>query len=159
MPLRRQCGGKSGGVAGKARLIVKVLAAAAGIVVAVAVANYIYLYRSELKTFFSTPEPPSAAALDKAIEEAYARIEPVKVSTSNLEAGTQDLRRDRVVIGKKASLIRANYEITSAVERAGGRIVSGAEGADDKGRETSVTLGVSDGTRLIREIRIERGKK
>jgi hypothetical protein len=159
MPPRRQSGGKGGGRRGRIKLVAKVLAAAAVVVIAVVAANYVYFYRAELKHFFSTPKPPDAATLDKAIEAAYARIEPVKVSTTSLAAGTQQVKHDRVVIGKKASFLRANYEITCAVERAGGRIASGVESTDDKGRETSVNLTVSDGQTVVREIRLERSKK
>jgi len=159
MPPRRQSGGKGGGRRGRTKLIAKVLAAAAVIVLAVVAANYVYFYRAEIRHFFSTPRPPDAVTLDKAIEAAYAKIGPVKVSTTSLAAGTQQVRHDRVVIGKKASFLRANYEITCAVEKAGGRIASGVESTDDEGRATSVTLTVSDGQAVVREIRLERSKR
>jgi hypothetical protein len=159
MPPRRQSRSKGGGGRGRIKLIAQTLAVAAAVVIAVVAANYVYFYRAELKHFFSTPKPPDAATLDKAIEAAYARIGPVKVSTSSLAAGTQQLKHDRVVIGKKASFLRANYEITCAVEKAGGRISSGVESTDNKGQETSVTLTVSDGQAVVREIRLERSKK
>ena len=159
MPPRRQSSGKGGGVRGRLKLTAKILAAAAVVAMAVVAANYVYFYRADLRHFFSTPKPPDAATLDKAIEAAYAKLAPVKVSTTSLAAGTQQVKHDRVVLAKKASFLRANYEITCAVEKAGGRISSGIESTDDKGQETSVTLTVSDGRTVVREIRLERSKK
>ena len=159
MSPRRRSGGQGGGRRGKANLIAKLVAAAAVVAVAVIAANYVYFYRAELKHFFSTPKPPDAAALDKAITEAYARLKPVKVTTSPADPSAHQVARDRVEIAKAASLLRANSEITSAVEKAGGLIAYGIESSDNKGRKTGVTLAVSNGQTIVREISVERGKK
>ncbi|HVP58477.1 MAG TPA: hypothetical protein VMU02_10290 [bacterium] len=159
MPPRRQAGGKGGGRRVSVKLVAKILGAVAGIVIAVLVANYVYFYRADLKHFFSTAKAPDAAAIDKAIADAYTRIAPLKVSTTSLAAGTHQIKQDRVVIAKKGSLLRANYEITHAIEGVGGRIASGVESTDDKGHGASVTLAVSDGQMVVREIRLERSKK
>jgi len=159
MPPRRQSDGKGGGRRVRTKFVVKVIGAVAALVVAAVVANYIYFYRADIARFFSTPQLPDAAAIDKAVEDAYARIKPVKVTTSVLDAGTAQVKCDRVVIAKKASMFRANHEVTEAVERAGGRVTQGVESADAKGKESGVTLMVSDGRAVVREIRLERSRK
>jgi hypothetical protein len=159
MPPRRQSDGKGGGRRVRIGFVAKVIGAVAALVAATFIANYAYFYRADIARFFSTPKPPDAAAIDKAVDEAYARIKPVKVTTSVLEAGTARVKCDRVTIAKKASILRANCEITEAVEGVGGRIVQGVESADAKGKEAGVTLSVSDGSAVVREIRLERSKK
>ncbi len=159
MPPRRQSDGKGGGRRGRIRVVAEVLAAVVAVGFIAIVAYYCYHYRADLKRFFSTPKPPDIATLDKAIEDAYARIQPAKISTSSVAMGTRQTRYDRVEIPKKASLLRANFEITSAVEKAGGEILYGVESTDEKGRKTGVTLAISDGQGIVREIRLETGKK
>jgi hypothetical protein len=56
------------------------------------------------------------------------------------------------VLDRGGSVLRANLVITRAVERAGGDILYGVESTDRKRRWQTVTLGVSAGDSLIREI-------
>ena len=62
-------------------------------------------------------------------------------------------------IPKDSSLLRANAEITEAVEKAGGEVAYGIESSDEKGRKVAVTIGVSIRRDLVREIKIERSTK
>jgi len=62
------------------------------------------------------------------------------------------LPRDRVVLPGGASVLRANLTLTRAVERAGGTVLYGIESIDSKRRWQTVTLGISAGDSLIREV-------
>ena len=54
------------------------------------------------------------------------------------------------------TLLRANLIITRAVETAGGSISYGIESVDEKRRWKAVTLGITDGDSLVREVRLEK---
>lgn len=122
-------------------------------------AYQVHSHREELKRFFSNPPPPDPALVEEAIEEAYARIAPAKITTSQITIGARQVRQDRLLLPKTGSLLRTNAEIAAAVEKAGGEVAYGIESADEKGRKTGVTLGVSVQRNLVREIRIERSTK
>lgn len=148
MSSRRQAKAVGGIIAGA--ILVGAIAAAS---------SYVYYNRVELKRFFSNPPPPDTATVGRAIEEAYARIKPAKVTSSTAMVAGKAIPQDRVQIPKDSSLLRANAEITEAVERAGGEIAYGIESSDEKGRKVGVTLGVSIRRNLVREIRVERSTK
>ena len=111
-----------------------------------------YVFSSDIIDFFSPPPPPDPHAINRAIDSAFARIDPEDLSTSTMEVEDCELPRDRLVLPGTASALRANLEITRAVERAGGTILYGIESTDRKRRWQTVTLGVSAGDSLIREI-------
>lgn len=124
-----------------------------------AASSYVYYNRAELKRFFSNPPPPDEATVGRAIEEAYTRIKTTKVTSSTGLVGGKAITQDRVQIPKDSSLLRANAEITEAVEKAGGEVAYGIESSDEKGRKVAVTIGVSIRRDLVREIKIERSTK
>lgn len=159
MPPRRQSEGKGGRRWGGIRAAAKLAVAIVAIGFLAIVAYSCYYYRADIRRFFASPKPPDAVTLDRVIDDAYSRIKPAKVSTSTVDMGSRQLRCDRLELAKKASLLRANFEITSAVERAGGEILYGVESTDEKGRKTGVTLAVSDGQAIVREIKLERSLK
>jgi len=45
-------------------------------------ASYVYYNRATLKHFFSNPPPPDAATIGRVLDEAYARIQPTKITSS-----------------------------------------------------------------------------
>jgi hypothetical protein len=130
------------------------------LVICLAAVGYeIHGHRAEIKQFFSNPPPPDPVLVDTAIDEAYTRLAPTKITKSQATIGSRDVRQDRVLLPKTGSLLRANAEITAAVERAGGEVAYGIESGDDKGRKTGVTLGVSVRKNLVREIKLERSTR
>ena len=66
------------------------------------------------------------------------------------------MRCDLLELSRETSVFRANHEITHAVEKAGGRIEYGLDSSDERRRWRTVTLGISDGDSLIREIRLKK---
>jgi len=124
-----------------------------------AAASYVYYNRAALKHFFSNPPPPDAATIGRVLDEAYARIQPTKITSSMGVVAGKTIPQDRVQIPKAFSLLRANAEITEAVEKAGGEIAYGIESSDEKGRKVAVTLGVAIRKNLVREVRVERSTK
>ena len=112
----------------------------------------VYIFRADIADFFSPPPPPDAGAINRAVDSAFVRIDPTDLSASATEAEDREIPRDRLVLPGTASALRANLEITRAVERAGGTILYGVESIDPKRRWQTVTLGVSAEDSLIREI-------
>jgi len=163
MPLRRQSDGGEGRARGgrgrHTRVVVGIVLWALLAGCLAAGAHQTYSHRAELKHFFSNPPPPDPALIDAAIEEAYARIAPAKVTTSYVTIGDREVRRDRVLLPKTGSLLRANAEIAGGVEKAGGEVAYGIESADEKGRKIGVSLGVSIRKKLVREIKIEKSTR
>jgi hypothetical protein len=120
------------------------------VLIAIGVAAYILRY--EIVDVFSPPPPPEAEAIIEAVDSAFARIELLDRSTSTLQIEDHEIPRDRLVLAGDPAVLRANLEITRAVERAGGTILYGVESIDSKRRWQTVTLGVSAGDSLIREV-------
>jgi hypothetical protein len=110
------------------------------------------VFRGDIVDFLSPPPPPSIEAINSALDSALATIEPQEVSTSMVELDGHSILRDRMVLSGKTSVLRTNLAITRAVEKAGGSILYGVESIDWKQRWQTVTLGVSAGDSLIREI-------
>jgi hypothetical protein len=143
----------------RAKAVVGIVLGAILVGIAATAASYVYYNRAELKRFFSNPPPPDAATIARAIDQAYGRIKPTEVTSSMGTVAGKTVPQDRVQIPKTASLLRANAEITEAVEKAGGEIAYGVESSDEKGRKVAVTLGIAIRKNLVREVRLERSTK
>ena len=111
-----------------------------------------YVFRTDIVDFFSPPPPPDVAAIHKAVDSAFVVIDPQEVSAAPADMGNCEIPRDRVVLPNGASVLRANLTLTRAVERAGGTVLYGVESTDRKRRWQTVTLGISAGDSLIREV-------
>ena len=115
-----------------------------------------YWSRDDIRLRLLGPDRADAAVLSSELDRAYALIDPRTVSTSSITIEGRATRHDHLQISRDSSLIRANREITRAVERAGGLVLYGLESSDDRGLKQGVTLGISDGDSIIREIRLEK---
>ena|GEM_PF-2095906 len=130
--------------------VIKLIAAVA---VIIALAAVVYFSGDFLERLLK-PEPPDSAAIAAAVESAYVRIKPVSVSTSSSEIGGNAVRLDYVELSRSRSLLRANLEITRAVERAGGEVLYGIESRDEHRRKQFLTLGISNGEGLVCEVKL-----
>jgi hypothetical protein len=115
-----------------------------------------YLARGRIAEFLSPPPRADITLLNAAVDSACASLETRKTSSSIVDLGDHELTRDRLELPRTSSLLRANLIVTRAVERAGGEISYGIESMDESRRWQAVTLGVTDGDSLIREIRLEK---
>ena len=127
----------------------------AAIVVLLALAALVYFWRGAFARFLS-PVAPDGPAIAAAIDSAYMRIKPVSVETSSIDIDGRPVRCDYVRLSRSRSVLRANLEITSAVESAGGGVLYGIESYDEQKRKQFLTLGVAGGDSLICEIKIEK---
>jgi len=132
-------------VAGLIALIVVVLIVAAGC-----------LYKGRIVEFLSPPQRAELTVLNAAVDSACASLETRKTSSAPVDLGDREIARDRLELPPTSSLLRANLIVTRAVERAGGTVTYGIESQDEKHRWQAVTLGVTDGDSLIREVRLEK---
>lgn len=103
-----------------------------------------------------SPEVPDGAAIAAAVESAYVRIGPAGVTTSSIDLDGRLIRYDYVMLSRKGSLLRANLEVTRAVEKAGGGVMYGIESFDEPKRRQFLTLGISSGGSLMCEVRLEK---
>jgi len=124
------------------------------IIVCMAVAGY--LLRDRIVEYLSPPPRADITLLNAAVDSACASLETRKASTSTVDLGGHQLTQDRLELPGASSLLRANLIITRAVETAGGTISYGIESVDEKRRWQTVTLGITDGDSLVREVRLER---
>ena len=92
------------------------------------------------------------SAINRAVDSAFVVIDPQEVSAATTDIEDREIPTDRVVLPKGASVLRANLTLTRAVERAGGTVLYGVESTDRKRRWQTVTLGISAGDSLIREV-------
>jgi len=122
------------------------------VIVLIVLGTAAYLLRHDLVDFFSPPPPPDAGAIHRALDSAFVTLEPEEVTTADVEAEAGEVPRDRVVLSRGGSALRANLAVTRAVERAGGTVLYGIESIDSKRRWQTVTLGISAGDSLIREV-------
>jgi hypothetical protein len=122
------------------------------VVVVAGLAVAAYFFGGDILDFFIPPPPPDIIAINDAVDSAFVEIDPQDLSATIVELKDCCITRDRLVLGRGASALRANLEITRAVERAGGTIAYGVESIDRKRRWQTVTLGVSAGDSLIREV-------
>ena len=102
------------------------------------------------------PSRANPELLATALDSVYATL-PVKniITVTSQDDGT-GIRCDRLVLDSQSSIVRANLAITRAVKRVGGEVVYGVDSFDSRRRWQIVTLGISDGDSLIREIRLEK---
>jgi hypothetical protein len=156
MPPRRQSGGRAGKRKPSAKTLAGIAVAAIAVGAIAIAAYHFYQNRSEIGRFFARPRPADAATVERAIDDAYSRINPVKTSTSTVNVAGREIRRDRLELPKTVAIARANAEIATAVEAAGGEVAYGVESSDENARKVGVTIGVSVGKRLVREIRLEK---
>jgi len=134
---------------GKSRLLL-------GIIILGCLAIAAYSFREPVGRFFSRGERADIAVLAQAIDSTYTLIQPRTLSTSTVSLGGCDVRCDLVELSRETSILRANLDITRAVEKAGGEVVYGLDSTDERRRWQTVRLGISDGDSLIREIRLKR---
>jgi hypothetical protein len=139
--------------AGKHRKVTGGLFALA-IIICVAAAGY--LLKDGIVKYLSPPPRADVAALHASVDSACASLETRKMSSTTVDLGDHQLARDQLELPRASSLLRANLIITRAVERAGGAVSYGIESMDEKRRWQTVTLGISDGDSLIREVRLEK---
>jgi len=139
--------------AGKHR---KEIGALFALVVIVCIAAAGYLFKDRIVEFLSPPPRADLTVLNAAVDSACASLETSKTSSSTVDLGDHELTQDRLELPRTSSLLRANLIVTRAVERAGGSISYGIESVDEKRRWQTVTLGVTDGDSLIREVRLEK---
>jgi hypothetical protein len=111
-----------------------------------------YVFRADVVDFFSPPPPPDVSAINRAVDSAFVVIDPQEVASATADIEDCEIPTDRVVLPKGASVLRANLTLTRAVERAGGTVLYGVESTDRKRRWQTVTLGISAGDSLIREV-------
>jgi hypothetical protein len=126
----------------------------AAIVVLLALAALVYFSRGSFERAIS-PEFPDSAAIAAAVESAYVRIQPLGVDRSSLDMDGRRLRYDYVRLSRARSLLRANLELTRAVEKAGGGVLYGIESYDERKRKRFLTLGISSNDSLMCEVRLE----
>jgi hypothetical protein len=129
-----------------------VAALIAGCCVVVAV----YALKDQARTFFTYSHRADAAAVHHAVDSVCTVLQPRNVSTSTVAVGDCRVRRDRIQLERNGSIIRANHLLTRAVEKAGGVIVAGVESTDQGRRWQIVTLSISDGDSIIREVALEK---
>jgi hypothetical protein len=122
------------------------------VILLIALGTAVYLFRGDIVDFFSPPPRPDAAAINRAVDSAIVVIDPQEVKSARTDSGDREVPRDRAVLSKGASVLRANLVMTRAVEKAGGTILYGIESTDSKRRWQTVTLGISAGDSLIREV-------
>lgn len=104
----------------------------------------------------ASPDFPDSGAIAAAIDSAYVRIEPAGVTTAWRAMGPGRIRYDYVMLSRKRSVLRANLELTRAVERAGGGVAYGIQSFDEARRKQFLTLGILSGDSLICEVKLEK---
>jgi hypothetical protein len=102
------------------------------------------------------PDRPDGAAIAAAVDSAYARIQPVSVESSSIDMDGRPVRYDYVRLSRSRSVLRANLEITRAVENAGGCLLYGIESYDEQRRKQFLTLGIASGDSLMCEVKLEK---
>jgi hypothetical protein len=126
------------------------------LIVIICIAAAGYLMRDRIVEFLSPPPRADLTVLHAAVDSACASLETRKASSTTVDLGDHQLAQDRLELPAASSLLRANLIITRAAENAGGAISYGIESVDEKRRWQTVTLGITDGDSLIREVRLER---
>ena len=127
-----------------------------GLIIILCIAAAGYLYRDRIVERLSPPPRADVTVLNAAVDSACASLETRKTSSSAVDLGDHQLTQDRLELPGASSLLRANLIITRAVETAGGAISYGIESVDEKRRWQTVTLGITDGDSLVREVRLEK---
>jgi hypothetical protein len=130
--------------------------AVAAVILLVAIVAIAYAVSQPALRILNHRERADIALLNAAVDSACAAIEPREASVSTFDLGGHEVRYDLLELSRDTSVFRANREITGAVEKAGGRIAYGLDSSDGKRRWQTVTLGISDGDSLIREVRLKK---
>lgn len=146
MPRRKKRPRRTGGAIG-ALIAIILIVSAAGIV---------YLNWGRIAASLSPPPRADVATLNAAVDSACAGLETRRSSSEVIDLGDREITQDRFELPRTSSLLRANLIVTRAVERAGGTVSYGIESVDEKRRWQAVTLGITDGDSLVREVRLER---
>lgn len=120
-----------------------------------ALAALVYFSRGHMGRFVKH-EAPDSAALAAAVESAYVRIGPAGVQTSSIDLDGRRIRYDYVRLSRNRSVLRANLELTRAVENAGGSVIYGIESYDERKRKQFLTLGIAAGDSLMCEVKVEK---
>jgi hypothetical protein len=115
-----------------------------------------YAVRQPVRGLFVPEDRADVTVLHAAVDSACAAVRPARSTTSTIDLGGRDVRCDLLELPRDASVFRANREITLAVEKAGGRISYGLDSSDEKRRWRTITLGISDGDSLVREVRLKK---
>jgi len=102
------------------------------------------------------PRSADPEVLASALDSVYITLPVKAIKTLTPRDNETGIRCDRLVLDSQSSIVRANLAITRAVKRAGGEVVYGVDSFDSRRRWQIVTLGISDGDSLIREIRLEK---
>lgn len=126
------------------------------IVLACFIAAAAYGLKDQIRNFFTYKHRADVGMLHQAIDSVYAVLEPRRVSTSTTDLGGHQVRCDRLELPRGSSIMRANNKLTRAVEKAGGEVVLGIESSDQGRRWQIVTLSISDGDSVIRQIALEK---
>jgi hypothetical protein len=123
--------------------------------VLLALAAFVYFSRDAIERVMA-PDTPDAGAIAAAVDSAYVRIRPVSVKTSSIDMDGRPVRYDYVRLSRKRSVLRANLELTRAVENAGGAVMYGIESYDERKRKQFLTLGISSSDSLVCEVKLEK---
>jgi len=123
--------------------------------VLLALAALVYFSRDAIERVIM-PGRPDGAAIAAAIDSAYVRIGPVSVDSRSVDMDGRPVRCDYVRLSASRSVLRANLEVTRAVEKAGGGILYGIESYDERKRKQFLTLGISSDDSLVCEVKLER---
>jgi hypothetical protein len=126
------------------------------VILACFIAAVAYGLKDEIRNFFTYKHRADVGVLHQAIDSVYTVLEPRRISTSTADLGGHRVRCDRLELSSGSSIMRANSKLTRAVEKAGGEVVLGIESSDQGRRWQTVTLSISDGDSVIREIALER---
>ena len=102
------------------------------------------------------PRSADREVLASALDSVYTTLPVKAIKTLTPRDNETGIRCDRLVLDSQSSIVRANLAITRAVKRVGGEVVYGVDSFDSHRRWQIVTLGISDGDSLIREIRLEK---
>jgi hypothetical protein len=130
----------------------------AAIAVLLALAALVYFWRGSFDRVIS-PEFPDSAAIAAAVESAYVRIQPLGVDRSSADRDGRRIRYDYVRLSRTESVLRANLEVTRAVEKAGGGVLYGIESYDERKRKQFLVLGISSNDSLMCEVKLEKRLK
>lgn len=120
-----------------------------------ALAAFVYFSRDAIERVIM-PEHPDGASIAAAIDSAYVRIRPVSVESKSVDMDGRPVRCDYVRLSRSRSVLRANLELTRAVEKAGGGVLYGIESYDERKRKQFLTLGISSDDSLVCEVKLEK---
>lgn len=115
-----------------------------------------FITYERLKSYINEHKP-DPAMIEASLDSLYVALSPISVEQGELGVG--QVRCDRLLFDRKTSLVRVNLEITRCVERSGGEIAYGLDSLDAQKKKQYVTLGISDGKTLLRQVILEKKLK